>query len=294
MAKGVRGQQRLYARSVYPRKQKTLTNAHGAVSLSVILHKKLSEEHFVFSVLRTVFIDYLCSSSLVRQPHLIVDKLGSTFESARNILCFYINGKSNRLVCNSPSVSFAASYPQFGIVISRHSRARLRYSFFAPCTPSAARCSGVADSASLHVLTPPAASRPSTGTVHAFGGPVFRGCGFRFASCPHPSSRFAAFDYYGLFHPTIGNSCLAALPLASLLCALDFRFACFAHCARRSSVPLAAPPLLPPYTGEPFKSHHTAWWVVPSLLGYVCIWAPCTSSPPVLRSIDPCCLLIIE
>ena len=131
-------------------------------------------------------------------------------------------------------------------------------------------------------------------TVHAFGGPVFRGCGFRFASCPHPSSRFAAFDYYGLFHPTIGNSCLAALPLASLLCALDFRFACFAHCARRSSVPLAAPPLLPPYTGEPFKSHHTAWWVVPSLLGYVCIWAPCTSSPPVLRSIDPCCLLIIE
>ena len=165
MAKGVRGQQRLYARSVYPRKQKTLTNAHGAVSLSVILHKKLSEEHFVFSVLRTVFIDYLCSSSLVRQPHLIVDKLGSTFESARNILCFYINGKSNRLVCNSPSVSFAASYPQFGIVISRHSRARLRYSFFAPCTPSAARCSGVADSASLHVLTPPAASRPSTTTA---------------------------------------------------------------------------------------------------------------------------------
>ena len=143
---------------------------------------------------------------------------------------------------------------------------------------------------------PPPSSRFAAfdGTVHAFGGPVFRGCGFRFASCPHPSSRFAAFDYYGLFHPTIGNSCLAALPLASLLCALDFRFACFAHCARRSSVPLAAPPLLPPYTGEPFKSHHTAWWVVPSLLGYVCIWAPCTSSPPVLRSIDPCCLLIIE
>ena len=35
----------------------------------------------------------------------------------------------------------------------------------APCTPLAARCSGVADSASLHVLTPPAASRPSTTTA---------------------------------------------------------------------------------------------------------------------------------
>ena len=38
--------------------------------------------------------------------------------------------------------------------------------------------------------------------------------------------------------PTIRNSRLATLPLASLLCSLDFRFACFAHCARRSSVPI--------------------------------------------------------
>ena len=40
--------------------------------------------------------------------------------------------------------------------------------------------------------------------------------------------------------PTIRNSRLATLPLASLLCSLDFRFACFAHCARRSSVPQGA------------------------------------------------------
>ena len=46
--------------------------------------------------------------------------------------------------------------------------------------------------------------------------------------------------YYGLFRSTIRNSRLATLPLASLLCSLDFRFACSAHCARRSSVPLAA------------------------------------------------------
>ena len=42
----------------------------GAVSLSVILHKKLSEERFVFGVLQAVFIDYLCSPSLMRQPLL--------------------------------------------------------------------------------------------------------------------------------------------------------------------------------------------------------------------------------
>ena len=42
------------------------------------------------------------------------------------------------------------------------------------------------------------------------------------------------------FGSTIRNSRLAALPLATLLCSLDFRFACFAHCARRSSVPLGA------------------------------------------------------
>ena len=41
------------------------------------------------------------------------------------------------------------------------------------------------------------------------------------------------------FGSTIRNSRLAALPLATLLCSLDFRFACFRHWRRRSSVPLA-------------------------------------------------------
>ena len=39
--------------------------------------------------------------------------------------------------------------------------------------------------------------------------------------------------------PLRGLRLRAALPLARLLCSLDFRFACFAHCAQRSSVPLA-------------------------------------------------------
>ena len=39
------------------------------------------------------------------------------------------------------------------------------------------------------------------------------------------------------FGSTIRNSRLATLPLASLLCSLDFRFACFRHWRRRSSVP---------------------------------------------------------
>ena len=35
---------------------------------------------------------------------------------------------------------------------------------------------------------------PRLRTVLAFGGPVFRPCGLRFALCPRGSSRFAAFD----------------------------------------------------------------------------------------------------
>ena len=46
--------------------------------------------------------------------------------------------------------------------------------------------------------------------------------------------------YFALLRSSIRNSRLATLPLASLLCSLDFRFACFAHCARRSSVPKGA------------------------------------------------------
>ena len=60
----------------------------------------------------------------------------------------------------------------------------------------------------------------------------------------------AYWAYFALLRSSIRNSRLATLPLASLLCSLDFRFACFAHCARRSSVPLGArfvrPPPLPP------------------------------------------------
>ena len=77
-------------------------------------------------------------------------------------------------------------------------------------------------------------------------------CGLRFAPCPqfgmvvpHRSQARLRLSLV----PTIRNSRLATLPLASLLCSLDFRFACFAHCARRSSVPLGArfvrPPPLP-------------------------------------------------
>ena len=50
----------------------------------------------------------------------------------------------------------------------------------------------------------------------------------------------AHWAHFGLFRSSIRNSRLATLPLASLLCSLDFRFACFAHCARRSSVPQGA------------------------------------------------------
>ena len=59
----------------------------------------------------------------------------------------------------------------------------------------------------------------------------------------------AHWAYFALLRSSIRNSRLATLPLASLLCSLDFRFACFAHCARRSFVPLGArfvrPPPLP-------------------------------------------------
>ena len=58
------------ARLRHPLRAETpMKSEDGAGSPSVILHKKLPEEHFVFGVLRAVFIDYLCSSSLVRQPH---------------------------------------------------------------------------------------------------------------------------------------------------------------------------------------------------------------------------------
>ena len=47
----------------------------------------------------------------------------------------------------------------------------------------------------------------------------------------------AHWAYFALLRSSIRNSRLATLPLASLLCSLDFRFACFAHCARPSCAP---------------------------------------------------------
>ena len=58
-------------------------------------------------------------------------------------------------------------------------------------------------------------SRLASSHRAAFGGPLFRPCGLRFAPCPRGSSRFAAFDarrarlryslpywaYFGLFPP---------------------------------------------------------------------------------------------
>ena len=98
---------------------------------------------------------------------------------------------------------------------------------FAPPSPSAGRCSGTADAL---WACPRASSRSA-----AFD------CALRFAPCARhfsPSGLRCSQAHSRLSSvPTIRNSRLAALPLASLLCSLDFRFACFAHCARRSSVP---------------------------------------------------------
>ena len=100
---------------------------------------------------------------------------------------------------------------QFGIVVLRL-RTALHFAcavfrVFAPPSPSAVRCSGAADALWAW---------PQFGMV-----------------VPHRSQARLRRSLV----PTIRNSRLATLPLASLLCSLDFRFACFAHCARRSSVP---------------------------------------------------------
>ena len=95
--------------------------------------------------------------------------------------------------------------PQFGMVVP-HLRT---------VPPLAARCSVSAHCASLRVL--------ATSALRAFGRSQAR---LRLS-----------------YVPTIRNSRLATLPLASLLPlspSLDFRFACSAHCARRSSVPQGA------------------------------------------------------
>ena len=94
--------------------------------------------------------------------------------------------------------------PQFGMVVP-HLRT---------VPPLAARCSVSAHCASLRVLDTPA--------LRAFGRSQAR---LRLSLVP-----------------TIRNSRLAALPLAILLCSLDFRFACFRHWRRRSSVPIGLTP----------------------------------------------------
>ena len=69
--------------------------------------------------------------------------------------------------------------------------------------------------------------RPASSHRAVFGGPVFRLCGLRFALCPRGFSRFAASDE-------------SRTPLL-----IGLTTACFAHCARPSCAPLAAPPLSP-------------------------------------------------
>jgi len=76
--------------------------------------------------------------------------------------------------------------------------------------PLAARCSVAAHYALLRVLATSALRASGRSQAHS--------------RCSHV--------------PTIRNSRLAALPLARLLCSLDFRFACFRHWRRRSSVPI--------------------------------------------------------
>ena len=138
-----------------------------------------------------------------------------------------------------------------------------------------ARCSVAAHCALLRVLATPAL-RASDVRKLTRGAPCFTGligsyctlnsqwsscCALRLAVLPcllgllRPVSRTARglraphwlrrlfrphWAYSALLRSTIRNSRLATLPLASLLCSLDFRFACFAHCARRSSVPQGA------------------------------------------------------
>ena len=117
----------------------------------------------------------------------------------------------------------------YGPAYLRASPSKLR----GPSRPSAflitARCSGAADAL---WACPRASSRSA-----AFD------CALRFAPCARhfsPSGLRCSQAHSRLSSvPTIRNSRLAALPLATLLCSLDFRFACFRHWRRRSSVPLA-------------------------------------------------------
>ena len=110
------------------------------------------------------------------------------------------------------------------------------------------------------VLAPPAASRPSIAhyaSLRVLGTSALRAFTFLQAFASTVRNRRSAslasslaalvahWAHFGLFRSSIRNSRLATLPLASLLCSLDFRFACFAHCARRSSVPQAAASVRP-------------------------------------------------
>ena len=138
--------------------------------------------------------------------------------------------------------------PQFGIVVLRL-RTALHFAcavfrVFAPPSPSAARCSGAADALWAwpqfgmvvpHLRTvPPLAARCSV-AAHCALLRVLTTSALRAFGCSQARLRRSLV-------PTIRNSRLATLPLASLLCSLDFRFACFAHCARRSSVPIGLTP----------------------------------------------------
>ena len=140
-------------------------------------------------------------------------------------------------------------------------------------SPSLARCSVSSHRPALRlrgvpalrppfgrVLAPPAASRPSIAhyaSLRVLGTSALRAFTFLQAFASTVRNRRSAslasslaalvahWAHFGLFRSSIRNSRLATLPLASLLCSLDFRFACFAHCARRSSVPQAAASVRP-------------------------------------------------
>ena len=87
----------------------------------------------------------------------------------------------------------------------------------------------------------------------------------------------AHWAHFGLFRSSIRNSRLATLPLASLLCSLDFRFACFAHCARRSSVPKGARFVRPPPLPSSIRNGRSA------------SCAKRTSGPPLLIGLTTAC-----
>ena len=112
--------------------------------------------------------------------------------------------------------------------------------------PLAARCSVAAHCAALRVLATSALRAFGRSQAHSrlFLVPTIRNS--RLASSHRarlrrpgvPPLRTPLCPVSSGLQPLRGLRLRAALPLASLLCSLDFRFACFRHWRRRSSVPI--------------------------------------------------------